>query len=143
MCKLGDVIVIDKFKNENGETVSKHSFVVVSDNEGCIRGIKYDFVANMLCSFHSKKHLKKKLQYEQNLPINRKEIFGNKLNSKNGFIKSDQLYYFDKSKIKYKVIAHIDNNLLNELIELIFKLGKKKMITNVQILINYIHLPNF
>ena len=31
MCKLGDIIVVKEFVNENGETVSKHSFVVIND----------------------------------------------------------------------------------------------------------------
>ena len=31
MCKVGDIIVIKEFKNEIGEPVKKHSFVVISD----------------------------------------------------------------------------------------------------------------
>ncbi len=44
MCKLGDIIVVDEFKNEVGEVVSKHSFVVIDDNNDCIEGLNYDFV---------------------------------------------------------------------------------------------------
>ena len=48
MCKLGDIIIINNFKNEDGIDVSKHSFVVINDEEDSIRGLKYDFVANMM-----------------------------------------------------------------------------------------------
>ena len=55
MCKLGDIIVIKEFKNEFGETISKHSFVVISAQANYIEGFRYDFVSNMLCSFHKNK----------------------------------------------------------------------------------------
>ena len=48
MCKLGDIILVNKFKNEDGEIVSKHSFVVINDEKDSIGGLKYDFVANMM-----------------------------------------------------------------------------------------------
>ena len=55
MCKLGDIIVIKEFKNEFGETIPKHSFVVISGQANYIEGFRYDFVSNMLCSFHKNK----------------------------------------------------------------------------------------
>lgn len=33
MCKLGDIIVVKEFKNEYGETIPKHSFVVINDEK--------------------------------------------------------------------------------------------------------------
>ena len=36
MCKLGDIIVINKFKNENGDTITKHSFVVINDEKNYV-----------------------------------------------------------------------------------------------------------
>ena len=59
MCKLGDIIVIKQFKNEVGEKVKKHSFVVVSDDKNTIEGLEYDFISNMLCSFHNEEHKRK------------------------------------------------------------------------------------
>lgn len=136
MCKLGDIVVINNFKNENNEDILKHSFVIINDEADYLNGLRYDFVANMMCSFHNERHKKKKLKHKSNLPIKEKMISGKRLNSKEGYIKADQLYYFDKKKIKYHVIAHIDENLLDELVKLILLLheeGNLKMITtNIQ-----------
>ena len=136
MCKLGDIIVIKEFKNEFGETIPQHSFVVISDQANYIEGFRYDFVSNMLCSFHNKTHKQQKLKYKENLPIKEQKIFGKRINNKTGYIKADQLYYFNKNKIEYKLIAHMDNSLLNELITLIINLQKqdllKPIITNIE-----------
>ena len=83
-----------------------------------------------------KKHKQKKLKYKENLPIKEQKISGKKINNKTGYIKADQLYYFDKNKIEYKLIAHMDDSLLNELIKLIINLQKqnilKPIITNIE-----------
>lgn len=130
MCKIGDIIVIKKFKNETGKNVSQHSFVVINDERDFIESIEYDFVATMLCSFHNNKHKKQKLKYKSNYPI-KERIFGKSLNAKTGYIKANQLYYFNKSQIKYKVIANISNDMLNELIKLIIELRKVNQVTAV------------
>ncbi len=131
MCKLGDIIVIKKFKNENGDVIPKHSFVVINDEKNFLEGLKYDFVANMMCSFHDDKHKRKKIKFLENLPVEEKLISGEKINSKQGYIKADQLYYFNKNIIKYKKIAHIDDELLDDLIQLIFVLDKKDKLKNI------------
>lgn len=84
----------------------------------------------MLCSFHNNKHKKQKLKYKSNYPI-KERIFGKSLNAKTGYIKANQLYYFNKSQIKYKVIANISNDMLNELIKLIIELRKVNQVTAV------------
>lgn len=136
MCKLGDIIVINKFKNEYGIIIPKHSFVVINDKPNYIEGFRYDFISNMLCSFHNENHKRKKLKYKENLPVKEQRIKGKKINNKEGYIKADQLYYFDKNKIEYKLLAHMDKKLLNELIKLIIDLQKlgllKPIITNIE-----------
>ena len=131
MCKVGDIIVINEFKNEYGEIVSKHSFVVISDEEDFIKGFKYDFVANMLCSFHGESHKRNKLRFKQNFTFDGQKISGNDINHKEGFIKADQLYYFNKNNIDYKIIAHIDDKLLNDLIRLIKILVKENLLISI------------
>lgn len=137
MCKLGDIIVIKDFRNEYGEIVPKHSFVVINDEPDYVEGFKFDFVSNMLCSFHDKKHKQKKLKYKQNLAIKEEKISGENINDKEGYIKADQLYYFDKSNIEYKVLAHVDADLLDELVQLILELKDKGLLrpiyTNIAI----------
>ena len=128
MCKLGDIIIVQEYLGNNGEKISKHSFVVISDKKDFIEGLYYDFVANVMLSFHNEKHKLKKLKYKSNMPIKEKLIKGQKLNNKEGYIRADELYYFDKSKIKYKLIAHMDPDLLNELINLILIINKENKI---------------
>ncbi|MBQ9071643.1 MAG: hypothetical protein IJY25_00600 [Bacilli bacterium] len=126
MCKLGDIIVVKEFKNEIGEIIPKHSFVVINDENDYVEGLKYDFVSNMLCSFHNKIHKSKKLKYKENLPIKEEYISGDRINAKEGFIKADQLYYFDKNLIEYTVIAHMEEELLDKLVKLILILHDQK-----------------
>lgn len=132
MCKLGDIIVIKEFKNELGEKVARHSFVVINDEKNSIEGMNYDFISNMLCSFHSEVHKTKKLRFKENYEIAEKMIKGNNLNTNTGYIKMDQLYYFDKSLIDYYVLGYINLDLLDELLQLILMLssrGKLKYVT--------------
>ena len=131
MCRLGDIIVVKEFKDKDGNTVPKHSFVVINDEKDYVEGLKYDFVSNMMCSFHNDKHKNKKLKYQENLPIKEEYISGDKINSKSGYIKADQLYYFNKSLIEYKVIAHMEAELLDELVQLILVLNEKGLLKNV------------
>jgi len=82
-----------------------------------------------MSSFKNEKHKKKKLKYKQNIEIIDKNILSNrKTNGKTGYIKADQLIYFNKKKIDYYVLGHISDELLNELLTVIEFLSKKKRI---------------
>ena len=134
MCKLGDIIVIEEFKNEIGEKVKKHSFVVISDEKNTIEGLEYDFVSNMLCSFHNEEHKRKKLSFKENFYISKNMIMSKrKLNNKDGFIKADQLYYFNKDNIDYDIIGKLNDKYQCNLLKLIRDLDnleKTKIITS-------------
>ena len=122
MCKVGDIIVIEEYIGEDGTILPKHSFVVIDDTADKIKGLKYDFVANVMSSFKNDEHKAKKLRFKENLPITSDDIISETTNGKDGYIKADQLHYFDKSKIKYYVLASINTELLDELIRLIIEL---------------------
>ena len=107
MCKPGDIIIIDDFIDEVGSRVNKHSFIVIDSK-------KY-IISNMMCSFHDDSQKKNKLRYYGNYEVDSKLITGKYANTKNGYIKIDKLYYFDKTKINYRIIAHIDMKLLNRI----------------------------
>ena len=136
MCKLGDIIVVKEFKNEVGNIVKKHSFIVINDMKNKISGMNYDFVSNMICSFHSDEHKKRKLRHKENLAVTDNVIYSNNSNKKDGFIKADQMYYFDKSKIDYYIFGHIDYELLDELLRLILLLDRERKLkyitTNIE-----------
>ena len=131
MCKLGDIIVVKEFKDRNGNLVPKHSFVVINDEPDFIEGLEYDFIANVMCNFHDEKHKKRKLSIKSNLEIKQHQIYGKKLNNKEGYIKADDLFYFKKKKIKYKVIAHMNAELLDKLVQLIIELHNENREINV------------
>lgn len=125
LCKLGDIIVVRNYIGEGGNNVNQHSFVVVSDEGGTISGLDYTMVAATISSFKNKEHRNKKLKYEENmeLPINSKE---NSNWNKEGYIKADQAYYFNKNKLDYYVFASLKKEYLDELLKLILKLAKEE-----------------
>lgn len=133
MCKLGDIIVVDEYIGDDGAKVSKHSFVVINDKPDFIEGLKYDLVANAMSSFKSDEQKNRKLKFMENLEVISDDIVSDKnKNQKSGFIKADQLIYFDKSKINYYVLGHLDEKLLDELMLLIIKLAEcNKLVNNL------------
>ena len=48
MCKLGDIIVVNKYIGENGKHIGRHSFIVIDNNEDIIRGIEYTHIATVI-----------------------------------------------------------------------------------------------
>ena len=123
MCRVGDIIVVKEFKDRNGTVVPKHSFVVISDEAGIIESYSYDFISNIMCSFHSENHKKRKLKIKSNLEIVPSKIKGRNVNNKTGYIRADDLFYFKKDKIEYKVIGRLSDDMLDKLIKLIIKLN--------------------
>ena len=117
MCRPGDIIVVNNFKDELGSYVDKHSFIVI-DNK------KY-ITSNMMCSFKDIYQKEKKLKYYGNYEIDSNYINGNSINTKDGYIKINKLYYFDKDKTNYKVIAHIDIRLLSKIYKYMLGLSIK------------------
>lgn len=118
MCQIGDIIVVNKYKHE-GVEITRHSFVVIDDENGIIQGLSYDFVANMLSSFKSNKQRTKKLSYPGNFPISHTDTTTTPDNGKDGFVKADQLYYFSKDKIDYNVIGEMKQDKFNDLVDFI------------------------
>ena len=118
MCQIGDIIIINQYKDGNNR-ISKHSFVVIDDENGTIQGLPYDFVANALSSFKNSKQKNRKLSYPGNFAIASNDTITNPHNNKDGYIKADQLYYFAKDKISYRVIGQIKEDVFNDLIKFI------------------------
>lgn len=129
MCKLGDIIVIKEFKGEDGVLVKRHSFIVIDDNHDEIKGLEYDFVAPIMSSFKDKEHKKKILSYDVNTEITNKNIEGKFSLKKPSYVKTNKLYYFNKKKIEYKVLARINDDYLDELVKIILSLDEKDRIS--------------
>lgn len=131
MCKLGDIIVVEKYFGDDEKKISRHSFVVINDKPDFIEGLKYDLVTNVMSSFKNKEQRNKKLRLMENVEIISDDIISSKkTNRKSGFIKANQLVYFDKSKIKYYVLGHISDELLDKLMIIIIMLAQKNKLYN-------------
>lgn len=128
MCKVGDIILVKSYKGVDSKDVGHHSFVVLDDEKGFIEGLPYDIICGVLSSFHSEDHKKKKLLEDGNVLIKNGDTVTNPDNGKDGFLKADQLYYFNKSKLDYEVIGYIREDLLERIISYIESLGFKVQI---------------
>lgn len=116
MCNVGDIILVDSYV-DNGKKLNKHSFIVIDDANGTIEGLSYDIICNVLSSFKSDSQRIKKLSYAGNFPVSSDDTDTKPNNNKSGYVKTDQLYYFSKEKIEFKVIG----NVLPEILDLIFE----------------------
>lgn len=84
-----------------------------------------------MSSFKNEEQKNRKLRFMENIEIISDDIISNRnVNKKSGFIKADQLIYFDKSKIDYYVLGHISDELLDELIMIIMILAKSNKLRN-------------
>lgn len=122
MCKARDIIIINSYE-DNGNKLNRHSFVVLDDEGGQIRGLSYDMVCNVMSSFKDDKQKLKKLKYIGNFPITSNDKDTNPNNGKDGYVKAEQLYYFKKDKIDYQVIGTMNEEVFNKLIKFIEELN--------------------
>lgn len=115
MCKVRDIIIVKNYEH-NGKAVNKHSFVVIDDEADQIQGLDYDFVANVMSSFKDEEQKLRKLSYPGNFPIGLNDRVTNPDNGKEAYIKTEQLYYFNKEKISFTVIGSLNEETYNKLI---------------------------
>ena len=118
MCKMGDIVLIDSYL-DRGKLMGRHSFVVIDDVNGEIQGLSYDMICNVLSSFKNDKQKQWKLSYPGNFPISNEDTETEPDNGKSGYVKTDQLYFFNKDKIDYTVIGNIQPDILNLILEFI------------------------
>lgn len=122
MCQIGDIIVVYHYK-DGKKSLDTHSFVVLDDTNGQIRGVDFDFIGLVMSSVKDEEQKKRKLSYPGNFPIvpEDQDINGGG-NGESGYIKAEQFYYFNKNKIDYKVIGKLDMDIFNLLVEFIEEL---------------------
>jgi hypothetical protein len=118
MCKTGDIILVKKYKDGN-KLLNKHSFVVISDENGEIEGLSYDLICNVLSSFKTEEQKQRKLSYSGNFPIANEDTVTIPDNGKDGYLKTDQLYYFKKNLLDYEIIGYIKTDIFELIIEFI------------------------
>lgn len=127
MCKIGDILLI--YNAKNGQYIGKHPFIVLDDKAGIVRGIYgYDFIGLLISSANTDEKKERLKQFEGNFPLvaNDKIIEDNKKDSNfDSYVKADQFFYFDKSKIKYAKIGSIVPDMFNLIVEFIEELAIK------------------
>lgn len=87
-----------------------------------------------MSSFKDEEQKKQKLRFPGNFPISHNDTETNPDDGKDGYIKSEQFYYFNKDKIDYKVIGSINEESFDLLINYIENLEVpiKTLIDNLE-----------
>ncbi|WP_330597782.1 hypothetical protein [Zhenhengia yiwuensis] len=93
--------------------------------------MEYNMMCNVMGSFHNEQHKEFKLSFEGNMEVSNSETNTNPDNGKDGYIKADQLYYFRKEDLSYKVIGNVIEETLNKLIDYINELAEKNKLVNI------------
>lgn len=124
MCKIGDIIVVDKYIGDDGVEVGRHSFVVLSIEKGKIGSMDYDLVANAMSSIKNETHREKIKKNKGNLLINLDNECVSNSNHKDGFIKAWCLTYFKKEKINYYTLGSLSVETWEALEDLLEELNE-------------------
>lgn len=129
MCKVGDIIVVRNYVSQ-GQTIKRHSFVVLSTEQGEIQGMDFDLVCNVMSSFSSEEQRKKKMRYPGNFEYSSDSENIQNGHGKSGYIKAEQFYYFNREKTDFYVLGNVEPELFNALIEFINQLTDIEVITD-------------
>jgi hypothetical protein len=123
MCKIGDIIFINSYKSGN-KVLTQHSFIVIEDKNDEILGLDYDLIAIVMSSFKDDNQKAYKLGFGGNFELSFKDeyLYDGKGNTKNGFAKTEQFYYFTKAKTSYNVIGYIQADVFEKIIKYIEEL---------------------
>lgn len=128
MCKIGDIIVVNRCKIGNTE-LERHSFVVLNTDEGEIEGLSFDLVCNIMSSFEGKgeRYKSRKLSYPENMPYLPTEENIVNGHGKDGFIKAGLYFLFNAKETDYYVIGNVDVGLYLRLLEYIDKMDARQI----------------
>lgn len=131
MCSVGDIIVIEH-PIRDGQDLGRHSYIVLSTENGQIEGMDFDLVCNVMGSFDGKgnEYKEMKLSYPENIAYQPSDVNVPGGNSKEGYIKAGVLFYFDKSQISYHVIGQVKVELFTHLLHYIESLEEISYVTD-------------
>lgn len=134
MCKIGDIILVENYC-QDGNNLDRHSFIVLSTENGQIRGMDYNLVCNVMSSFRNEAQKSKKLSYPGNFEIKDSDRNVPSGNSKDGYVKAEQFFYFNKQNLNYHVIGNVTIEFFNTLIEYISELeiDLEHIVDNLQV----------
>lgn len=122
MCAVGDIIFVRSYISHDGKNMNGHPFIVVDDQDGQIRGLDFDIACTVMSSLDGKsvEYRERKLIHQENLEFSIQDG-----NTRDGFIKADQVYLFNKNDIQFRVIGSADPEFMQKLLSLIIELKDK------------------
>lgn len=129
MCKVGDIIKIEKYIGDDGKEVGRHSFVVISEDEDVIQGYNFDFVGCPMSSIKSDAQREKVAADERLMIIKSNDQNGMPAsNYEESFIKSNLFYYFQKNKIQYQLLGSLNIETYMKLMKQLEDLDEKGLV---------------
>ena len=127
MCQIGDIILVYN-PIRNRRPIGTHSFLVLDDSQGQIRGLDFDFVGLIMSSMDTEQKHDKLMRYDGNFSITPDEQdIKQGGNGKRACVKAEQFYYFNKNRIRYRVIGRMNEDVFNLLLEFIKELNDSGM----------------
>lgn len=118
MCQVGDVISIKNYKDQR-EATYPHAFVVISVEPDKLNQIPYNLTCTAISAFKDENHRIRKMESPGNFPFNLDEHDVEAGKSNAGYIKADQLFYFQSEMIDKNVIGKLEPEKFNALISFI------------------------
>lgn len=120
MIKLGDIILIEEYLDDNGEMVSAHPLIVINTEGGKISGLDFDFIGCFMSSFKNSNHKSRVLKHDSNLLVTVEDGV-----DRDSYIKADVIHYFDSSKINYIFVGELTQDLYDLLLKVIRMLSEE------------------
>ena len=114
MIQVGDIIIIEEYKDINGETVTQHPLIVLNTSGGKIEGFDFNLIGCFMSSFKNVSHKRSVLSHDSNLPVTVNDGV-----EKEGFIKADVIHYFEINNLRYYLVGSISKDIYDKLIQLL------------------------
>ena len=93
---------------------------MIDDSNGKVFGVDFDFIAVVMSSFKDQLQRERKLRYPGNFPVAAdSSMLASWANTKDGYIKAEQFYYFKKDNLKFRTIGKLTEDAFNSLIAFI------------------------
>lgn len=125
MCKRGDIIFVRHYQ-DGDKQLGQHSFVVLDDEGGNVRGVPYDLIALVMSSIKNDRQRDKKLSYPGNFEVSAScQQVNIPSNGKDAYIKAEQFYYFQKENLDYVQIGSLTIDAWAALLEFIEAFAEK------------------
>lgn len=127
MCQVGDIILINRFKDANGTEVSRHPFIVVDDAADTIGGLDFDLVSVMTTSYKGEADLSRKRFDPGYVHL---DVSDGMKKVSHAFIYD--LYYFNLQKIDYQIIGQLETEAFNRVLDVIDEFDREGLLRIVK-----------